>query len=77
MDDIDTNCIDHVVLTLLHLKPHDDGRTWMSFDWDAMNHLHEKGFITDPIGKAKSVMVTAAGQPRAEELFHELFTRAI
>jgi Domain of unknown function (DUF6429) len=37
------------------------------FDWDSMNRLHEKGFISDPRGKAKSVVFTA-GRIEAERL---------
>jgi hypothetical protein len=75
MDDTDNDQIDEVVLALLHLGLHGDGRTWKSFDWAAMNRLHEKGFIADPVGKAKSVVFTEAGERRSEELFRELFTR--
>ena len=43
------------------------------FDWDAMNRLHAKGLISDPVGRAKSVVLTEEGQQRAERLFEELF----
>ena len=33
-----------------------------------MARLHEKGFITDPVGKAKSVMFTVQGLQEAERL---------
>jgi hypothetical protein len=56
------------------LGRHDYGRTWKSFDWEAMNRLHEKGFISDPVGKAKSVVFTDDGERRSEALFHELFS---
>jgi len=75
MEDIDTDRIDEVVLALLYLGLHNGGRTWKSFDWAAMNRLHEKGFISDPVGKAKSVIFTEAGERRSEELFAELFGR--
>lgn len=75
MEDIDTDRIDEAVLALLYLGRHDDGRAWKSFDWDAMNRLHEKGFISDPVGKAKSVVFTEAGERRSQELFRELFAR--
>ena len=32
-----------------------------SFDWDAMERLHRKGLISDPVSKAKSVMLTDTG----------------
>ncbi len=73
MKDIDTDRIDEAVLALLYLGLHDGGRTWKGFDWDAMNRLHEKGFISDPVGKAKSVVFTEEGERRSEELFRELF----
>ena len=75
MEDIDTDRIDDVVLALLHLGQHDDGRTWKSFDWAVMNRLPAKGFISDPVGKAKSGVFTEAGERRSEELFLELFAR--
>ena len=73
--DIDTDRIDDTVLALLWLTMDRDGRAWKSFDWSAMGRLHEKGFIFDPVGKAKSVLLTDEGQRRAEELFHALFGR--
>jgi hypothetical protein len=38
-----------------------------------MNRLHEKGYISDPVGKAKSVVFTEEGEREAERLFYELF----
>ena len=68
--------IDEVVLALLYLNFHGDRnavRAWKSFDWDAMDRLYEKGFISDPKGKAKSVLVTEKGQKTAKELFEKYF----
>ena len=68
--------IDEVVLALLYLNFHGDRnavRAWKSFDWDAMDRLYEKGFISDPKGKAKSVLVTEKGQKSAKELFEKYF----
>jgi hypothetical protein len=39
-----------------------------------MNRLHDKGFISRPVGKAKSVVFTDDGERRSEALFHELFS---
>jgi len=74
--EIDTDKIDEAVLALLYLTLHDDMRAWKSFDWDAMNRLHEKGFISDPIGKAKSVLLSERGLKESERLFNRLFARA-
>jgi hypothetical protein len=73
--EIDTDKIDEAVLALLHLGRHGRGRTWKSFDWDAMNRLHEKGYIFDPVNKAKSVVMTEEGEREAERLFRKLFAR--
>jgi hypothetical protein len=52
---------------------HDGCRVWKGFDWDAMERLHQKGLISDPVGKAKSVVLTAEGQREAERLFAQMF----
>ena len=69
---IDTDRIDHCVLALLLLRLHDGQRVWKSFDWDAMDRLHKKGLISDPVGRAKSVVLTDEGLERAERLFRDL-----
>ena len=71
--EIDTDRVDEAVLALLHLGLHDGCRAWKGFDWAAMGRLHEKGFISDPVGKAKSVVFTEEGLRGAERLFRELF----
>jgi hypothetical protein len=38
-----------------------------------MDRLHEKGLISDPAGKTKSVAFTQEGLKRAEALFAKLF----
>lgn len=65
--------IDRAVLALLYLGLHDGDRAWKGFDWDAMSRLHEKGYITDPVGKAKSVAFTDEGLLEAQKLLEELF----
>lgn len=71
--EIDRDKIDDAVLALLYLGRHDDIRTWKSFDWDAMGRLHAKGMISDPVGKAKSVVFSEEGLRQSELLFKELF----
>jgi hypothetical protein len=62
------------VLALLFLGLHDGRRAWKGFDWDAMHRLDEKGYITDPVGKAKSVVFTEERLREAQRLFRELFS---
>ncbi|WP_020683330.1 DUF6429 family protein [Marinobacterium rhizophilum] len=73
--DIDEDKIDEAILALLYLTLHDGGRAWKSFDWEAMNRLHEKGLIESPVGKAKSVLFTEIGLKESEVLFQKLFTK--
>lgn len=72
--------IDDAVLALLYLTSFTEGkqplavtRAWKGHDWDALKRLHEKGLIGDPVGKAKSVVLTDQGCKQAEALFQELF----
>jgi hypothetical protein len=72
---LDTNKIDGAVLALLYLTLHDGDRAWKGFDWEAMNRLHEKGMIHDPVGKVKSVVFTEEGLRRSEQLFEAMFVK--
>ena len=72
---IDTDRIDDYVLALLLLGLHDGQRVWKSFDWDAMDRLHKKGLISDPVGRAKSVVLTDEGLEKAERMFRDLFAK--
>ena len=71
--ELDNDRIDDAVLALLRLGLHDRGRVWKGFDWDAMNRLYEKGYIGDPVGKAKSVALTDEGDRKSLELLQKLF----
>ena len=72
--------IDDAVLALLHLTSFTEGkggfavtRAWKGHDWEALARLHEKGLISDPKNKNKSIVFTAEGRQRAMELFQRLF----
>jgi len=69
----DTDKIDKAVLALLQLGLHDENRTWKTFDWEAMNRLYEKGLISNPVGKAKSIQLTERGMVESRRIFTELF----
>jgi Domain of unknown function (DUF6429) len=70
---LDTDRIDEAVLALLLLGLHQQYRAWKGFDWDAMNRLHDKGMIENPVGNAKSVEFTTEGLQRSRELFDKMF----
>jgi len=68
--------VDKYSLALLYLVGWQDGptsRAWKGFDWETMNRLHEKGFISDPKGQAKSVILYEEGFREAEKLSQEFF----
>lgn len=70
----DKDKVDEMVLALLFLTTHDKGaRAWKGMDWEAMNRLHEKGYIGNPRTKAKSVTLTEKGERVSEELFKKHF----
>jgi len=72
----DKDKVDEMVLALLFLTMFTDRgepRAWKGHDWDALNRLHEKGYISDPKSKAKSVAMTEQGAQRAAELFEKHF----
>ncbi len=73
--ELDEKKIDDAVLALLYLGTHDGVRAWKGFDWDAMGRLHERGYISNPRGKAKSVVFTEEGMERAKQLLEKLFSK--
>lgn len=72
---IDEDKVDQAVLALLSLGRHEGYRTWKGFDWDVMSRLHRKGYISDPVGKTKSVLFTEEGLRESERLLAALFGR--
>jgi hypothetical protein len=73
----DKDKVDEMVLALLFLTIFDEGqygaRAWKGHDWDALDRLHAKGYISDPKSKAKSVVMTEEGARRSRELFAKHF----
>jgi hypothetical protein len=70
---LDPDRIDDAVLALLGLGLHEGQRAWKTFDWDAMNRLHAKGWIQDPVNRAKSVVLTETGLQQSALLMEQLF----
>lgn len=73
----DRDKVDEMVLALLYLTTFTERpfgtRAWKSHDWDALDRLHAKGYISDPKGKAKSVVLSEYGVKRSQELFERHF----
>ncbi len=76
---IDQEKVSEVILALLHLtkfEEHGTIRAWKSLDWSVLDRLYEKGFISDPKSKAKSIVLTESGVQKSKELFEKYFSSA-
>ena len=75
-EDIDKEKIAEAALAILSLTAHGDAnytRVWKGLDWDLLDLLHDKGWISDPVGKQKSVQLTEDGIKLAQEYIREHF----
>ena len=74
--DIDGKKLEQVVLALLYLNSFEEGngrRAWKGFPWSVMDQLHEKGYISNPATKNKSVWLSEEGEKLSKELLENLF----
>ncbi len=78
--DYDTDKVDEAVLALLWMNAFAEKvgdqkvwRAWKGVPWEATDRLYEKGLISDPKSKAKSVVLTEEGRRAAEDAFRRLF----
>ena len=73
----DENKVDEITLALLFLTSFKDEfggtKAWKGFDWDTLNSLYAKGYIDNPKGKAKSLVLSEEGAKLSEELFKKYF----
>ena len=68
--------VDEMVLALMYLTTFKDEfgmRVWTGLDWDVLDRLHEKGYISNPKSKAKSVGISEEAAKKSEELFTKHF----
>ena len=75
--EINEEKVDDMVLALLFLSTFPDKprlRAWKTHSWDALDRLHQKGYISNPATKAKSVLLTETGAKRSRDLFERYFT---
>jgi len=73
----DQDKVDEMVLALLFLTTFEESpygaRAWKGHDWNVLDRLHAKGYISDPRSKAKSVVVTEEGIKESRALFTKYF----
>jgi predicted transcriptional regulator len=74
--DIDRDKLNEAALAILGLTAHTDRgitRAWKGMDWDLLDELFTRGWIDDPKGKSKSVVLTDEGARLSEELLRKHF----
>jgi hypothetical protein len=73
----DEDKVDEMVLALLLLTTFEESpygaRAWKGHDWNVLDRLHAKGYISDPKSKAKSVVVTEECVKQSRALFAKYF----
>ncbi len=70
---MDEDKIDDAAIAILGLTLHDERRVWKTIDWAITQRLWEKGLISDPTGKSKSILLTDKGMTLARAKLSELF----
>jgi hypothetical protein len=66
--------VEDAVLAVLWLTLHQERLAWKTLDWDTMDRLHKKDYISDPAHRAKSVIFTEEGLAEARRLAEKMFT---
>lgn len=63
------------ILWLTAFQEYGATRAWKGMDWDLLDALYQRGWIYDPKGKAKSVVITSSGVELAGEFLRRHFGR--
>ena len=72
----DQEKVDDMVLALLYLTSSQDQygtRAWKGLNWEVMDRLHEKGYISDPKDKGPTMTLSEEGARLSKELFLKHF----
>jgi hypothetical protein len=75
----DKEKVDEMALALMHLSSMREKkgvRAWKGLAWEITDRMFEKGWISDPKGKAKSVWLTDEDARLSEERFQKYFALA-
>jgi hypothetical protein len=65
-----------LVLALMQLGLHEGTRTWKGFDWDVLDSLHQRGLISNPRNRAKSVVLSEEGMAQSRAMADKYLKRA-
>jgi hypothetical protein len=72
----DKDKVDELALALLHLSTYDGElglKAWKNLDLGILTRLHEKGFISNPINRSNSVVISKEAAEKSEQLFRKHF----
>ena len=74
--ELDHRKLEDAALAILYFG-HDPqtGRAWKNIDWGIMEGLFERGLISDPKNKNKSISFTDEGLQFAKKTLKELFSK--
>ncbi|MDH3379656.1 MAG: DUF6429 family protein [Gammaproteobacteria bacterium] len=75
-EEFDSERLAEIALAILCLTASTDKvgtRAWKGMDWDVLGLLYERGWIGNPVGKAKSVIVTEDGLEKANRFQEKYF----
>jgi hypothetical protein len=72
-NDINKERILEGALAIISLSLHEEDRVWKGFDWDILDDMHKKGWISDPVTKTKSVCLSDEGAKLAQEYLENYF----
>ena len=75
-ENLDHDKLAEAALAILSLTAREEefgARAWKGMDWELTDLLYEKGWICDPKGKAKSVVLTEEGVSLAETFMEKHF----
>ena len=73
--DYDQSKVDEMTLALMFLTSFSEQeitRSWKGYDWGVLGRLHTAGLIYDPVGKAKSVVLTEEGRNGPTSYFRSI-----
>lgn len=73
--ELDVDQLEEAALAILSLTLHDGRRVWKALDWGLMDRLHERGWISDPKSKAKSVVLSDEAKEVAARVLRERFAK--
>ena len=68
--------VDDMILALLYLTSSTDKygtRAWKGLDWQVLDRLYKKGYISDPREKVPTMQLSDAGAKRSKQLFEDNF----